>query len=394
MKSFAIVIVCYNRLNGVKRLVNELEKVNYEGRNDISLVFSIDKSNTKEVLEFANEYSWKFGEKIIRTFDKRQGLKNHIIKCGDYTNIYDIVTILEDDIFVSNSFYSYAYQAACFYWDIKEVAGISLYGFQKNWINWLYRFEPQKKSYDTYFLKVAQSWGQVWTKEKWNDFKEWYEKKQVFEKNDKIPSVLNDWPESSWLKYHDRYCIENNKYFVYPYFSLSTNFSDPGEHATIGVTDHQVELQYDKKQFNFPLFDNNAVKYDEFMERENLGDYIGIDNSELTINIWQNKNLANHRRYILTTENLPYKVIKTYSIALRPIELNIIQDIKGQGIYLYDSKENDTTKKRNYEYYLKIYSIRSHDYKQIPILAIKLLIIEIYNRSKVKIRKILQKIKG
>ena len=42
MKSFAIVLVCYKRLSGIQRLLKSLEVVDYSGRNDITLIFSID----------------------------------------------------------------------------------------------------------------------------------------------------------------------------------------------------------------------------------------------------------------------------------------------------------------------------------------------------------------
>ena len=48
------------------------------------------------VEKFATEYNWEYGEKIVRTFPERQGLKKHILQCGDYTSKYDVVVILED----------------------------------------------------------------------------------------------------------------------------------------------------------------------------------------------------------------------------------------------------------------------------------------------------------
>ena len=240
MKSFAIVLICYNRIGGIKRLLSSLENVDYDGRTDINLIFSIDNSGTNVVENFARKYNWPYGPKTIRTFNERQGLKKHILQCGDYTEQYDIVVALEDDIYVSDSMYLYAYQAAEFYEDEDNVAGISLYTFQKNWLKWLLRFEPQHCEYDTYFLKVAQSWGQVWTNKKWKPFKLWLSNNPEFIKDNTIPQALNQWPESSWLKFHDRYCIEKGKYFVYPYVAVSTNCSDAGEHSKKTVTVHNV----------------------------------------------------------------------------------------------------------------------------------------------------------
>ncbi len=50
---------------------------------------------------------------------------------GDYTEEYDVVVVLEDDTYVSDSMYRYAYSAAVEYWDDERIAGISLFGSEK-----------------------------------------------------------------------------------------------------------------------------------------------------------------------------------------------------------------------------------------------------------------------
>lgn len=393
MKSFAIVIVCYNRLPGVVRLLKSLESADYNNREDIHLVFSIDYSGDSSIEEFAQKFFWPHGEKTIRVFNERQGLKKHILQCGDLTENYDIVTVLEDDIFVSDSFYQYAYQASEFYWDEDNVAGISLYSFQKNWLNWLYRFEPQRSGYDTYFLKVAQSWGQVWTKNKWLPFKKWIMENPDFLESEKIPKVLNLWPDSSWLKYHDRYCIEQNKFFVYPYVSLSTNYSDPGEHAEYAIADHQVELQYNKKSYEFPVFNDNAVKYDEYMERIGLGKYVGVQEEDLTVSLWGTKQKNLYKRFLLSCKDLPYKVVAEYSINLRPLELSIILNHRGSGIYLYDTNQADSSRKKDNTYLLILYSVRSHDALKLLPFSIKLFFTEYCKKIKLKMWRLLNRFK-
>ena len=391
MKSFAIVLVCYKRIDGVKRLLGSLEKVDFSGRNDIYLIFSIDNSGSSQMEDFANEYYWPYGEKIVRTFPQRQGLKNHILQCGDYTEQFDIVCVLEDDIYVSNSMYHYAYQASEFYWDDDSIAGISLYSFQKNWLNWLVRFEPQRSVYDAYFLKVAQSWGQVWLRNKWSKFKEWYELNKVFTKSSNIPAYLQSWPESSWLKYHDRYLIETNRYFVYPYVSLTTNFSDAGEHAHFTVNDHQVELQFGKELYSFPAFSDEAIRYDEYMNREGLERALGIPSEDLCVDFYNTNTAKRNRRYLLTLNHYNYKIINSYSLSLRPLELSVIQDLQGDGIYLYDTSAKEDNKKFDGDFNRRLYSIRSHSSKEILRFAIKLRYIDVITRLRGKINKIIKK---
>lgn len=387
MRTFAIVLVCYNRVNGLKRLTDSLLRADYGKRTDIDLIFSIDNSGTDIVEKFAQNFEWSYGKKQIRTFEIRQGLKNHILQCGDFTEQYDIICVLEDDLYVSDSFYHYAYQSADYYWDDDKIAGISLYNFQKNWLNWHFRFEPMRTGYDAYFLKVAMSWGQVWTSLKWKVFKTWYNEHLVFTKVDTIPQYLNEWPESSWLKYHTRFCIETDRYFVYPYSSLSTNFSDAGTHSNRTTNDHQVELMFDKRKYIFDNFSLNSVVYDEYMNRVGLGRFMGIPENELTVDLFNTKCHNYYKRYLLSTSKHPYFIKNKYALSLRPIEGSILLGLKGEGIYLYDIKIPSRNRYVfNPKYELELYNLRSRDFRIYLPLSLKMTILEsariIVNRIK------------
>ena len=389
MKSFAIVLVCYNRINGLKRLAESLLKADYSGRSDIDLIFSIDNSGTKIIEEYARGYEWPFGQKYIRTFENRQGLKNHVLQCGDLTEKYDVVCVLEDDLYVSNCFFQYASQAADFYWNDDSVAGISLYTFQKNWLKWHFRFEPMRMCYDTFFMRVAMSWGQVWTSPKWKQFKKWYNENSVFIKTDNIPEYLNEWPDSSWLKYHTRYCIETNRYFVYPYDSLSTNFSDAGSHANRTTNDHQVELIFDKADYNFPLFSGQAVIYDEYMDRIGLGEVLGVPDEDLTVDFYNTKRLVKYKRFLLSTSKHNYLIVDRFALSLRPIEASVLLNIKGEGIYLYDTTM--PTKNHyhfNPRYELELYFLRSHEFLVYLPLSVMLACMELFQLFSKRLKKL------
>ena len=51
--SFAIVIVCYKRIDGIRQLLKSLEVADYNNCNDITLIFSIDNSGEDTVIDFA-----------------------------------------------------------------------------------------------------------------------------------------------------------------------------------------------------------------------------------------------------------------------------------------------------------------------------------------------------
>ena len=70
--------------------------------------------------------SRKYGEKIVLCHPERLGLRRHIISCGDLTEKYGAVMILEDDLYVSPDFYNYAMRALDKYGEHPQIAGIAL----------------------------------------------------------------------------------------------------------------------------------------------------------------------------------------------------------------------------------------------------------------------------
>src|SRR5450759_1835095 len=119
----SIVVVGYNRLHSIARLLNSLLTANYPN-NDIPLVISIDCSNDKELYDYIINFEWLFGDKYVFIQEKLLGLKDHIFKCGDLTRYFKAIILFEDDIYVSPEFYNYAHAAIEKYKDDKRISGI------------------------------------------------------------------------------------------------------------------------------------------------------------------------------------------------------------------------------------------------------------------------------
>lgn len=359
-----VVAVGYNRPDSMFKLLNSLKEADYE--NDIiDLIVSIDKGKRQnEIIEVANNIEWFFGEKKIRSFTERQGLRNHIIKCGDLTEIYDLVIVLEDDLLVSKFYYNYVKQAVDFYKDNDRIAGISLYKHQIH--PGVHRpFEPVNNGYDVYLQQFAMSWGQCWTKSMWQEFKKWYIKNEgkELERDGKLPAYISRWNDQSWLKYYMRYIVESNKYFVYPYFALSTNSSDIGEHCKIPNNDYQISLMQGKINYRLPLL-NDAIKYDVFFERLELDDIFPELTGRKVLDLYGNRENYNDGDYLISTSILPYKIIQTIQLKFRPIEMNCITPTNGNGIYIYDLKE--IAKKNRIDYdVLTRYDVRAIHWKYL-----------------------------
>ena len=247
--------------------------------------------------------------------------------------------ILEDDLFVSPDFYNYAMQALERYGDDPRIAGISL-NTKRELLESPYPFFPLHTGYDVYFQQFASSWGQVWNRRMWADFKEWYEQNQTLPRNVNVPLTVLNYPETSWAKFYQTYVVEKNKFYVFSYDSLTTNFGDAGEHFNHDSSAFQSVLFYGKKEYRMPAFED-GVKYDIFGEPLGLGKVLEVPEEELTCDFWGRKQEASYKRYLLTCCRRPYKVVKQFSMCMKPMELNVMEQIPGKEITLYDTSAKD-----------------------------------------------------
>ena len=335
----AIVAVGYNRPECMKRLVKSIENADYPAEN-IKLIVSIDCSDQSDRIEkIVREIGWSHGDLLIKRYTERQGLKNHILQCGDLSEEYGAVIILEDDLVVSRCFYHYVVQALRFYQNHSKIAGISLYSHKWNGYG-NYEFMAQKNEYDAYLGQFSISWGQCWTRERWKEFRSWYSKKKIegLGVNGQLPENIEHWGEKSWGKYFAYYIVEKDLYYVIPYISLSTNCSDIGEHNARLSNSYQVMLlDTHYKRYDFPNFDQ-AIRYDMFFERmlEPGRRILGIRGEDICFDLNGTHRDANGRKYLLTSIREPsLKLIRTCGLQMRPIEENIFREIPGNDLFLY-----------------------------------------------------------
>lgn len=338
----AIVVVAYNRPRSLSRILNSLSTANYP-EAEIPLIISIDRGDNQEVLEIANAYQWDYGEKSVLYQEQNLGLRAHVLKCGNLTKQYENIIMLEDDLYVSPAFFLYAAEALAFTKNQKNIAGISLYKHMLN-VNVREPFEPIQDGYDNWYMQMASSWGQAWSRAQWKDFCDWYEKnKENPIEADTIPTFISTWPEKSWLKYFNKYIVETNQYFFYPQQSLTTNFADEGANVAKCVNDYQVPLllSFDKIYYFSDMEQSQSV-YDMFYENQKLLSVLqefcsGIEKDTLTIDLYGGKPC--HTRYLLTSLSLPYRVIASCGRRLRPIDANVLKKVIGNDFFLYDTEK-------------------------------------------------------
>jgi hypothetical protein len=369
-----IVVVTYNRPNSLKRLLNSLQNAVYESKG-ITLIISIDYQDSDDhnkVVRLSNEFDWVYGEKEIIEHKKNLGLKTHVLCCGDLVNKFNSIIMLEDDLFVSPYFYSYTQKALNFYEKNDNIGGVSLYNHKRNFLNNL-PFELIPDSNDVYFLQIASSWGQSWTKNQWSGFREWLASEGGGEVlSDNVPKYIRNWPNSSWLKMYINYLVVTNKYFVFPTKSLTTNFGDSGTHNTHKNTDFQVPIFYGDK-FKLIKFEDSFNVYDSYFEilPSSLKKLCSNFNAyDFTIDMYGLKPLnVINTKYIISSKNQlkGEKSILFFGLELKPMILNLLYNVEGSVFSLGEvSKFEDSVKIFNIEnqnifnYFIVKYSIKKH----------------------------------
>lgn len=332
----AICVIAFNRLASLKRLLSSLDNAVYPCT--VKLYISVDKSDTNAVEKCAEEYIWKFGDKEVILHEENLGLRKHVINCGNLLKKHDAVIMLEDDIIVAPGFMLFARAAVEEYANRKEIAGISLYSFHINYHS-TQPFIPLKEDSDVFMMQNAQSWGQVWMREAWNEFKVWYDENSgEFGMMPHLPSSICGWSNKSWLKYHTRYCIEKDKYFIYPYISYTSCFSDVGEHVKDSTPLFQtpMSLEIEIRSHFHP-----TVKYDTYFENQRIYEWLGMSHDELCIDYYGDSGNRKACRYWLSRLLLPFKVVKSFGLQLRPYELNIRYSVAGNDLFLYDTEQQE-----------------------------------------------------
>lgn len=359
--SYCIVVVGYNRPFALKRLLNSLSKAVYEQPCD--LIISLDYwEDQNQLIRISEEYIWENGKKQIRAFQESQGLKKHILQCGDLTDRYDAIIVLEDDLVVSEGFFQYVCEAVEFYYNDENIAGISLYTHRTNPGNGR-PFEAQFNGKDVFFMQYAMSWGQCWTRKMWKKFRNWYEQNPIMVKDGIVPDYVMEWNQQSWLKYYIRYTVENNLFYVYPYFSLTTNSSEVGEHNLQNSSAYQVPMEYGNiKGYRFADV-NNAVKYDAYFERILDKRDNKIKSKKILLDLYGMRKVFFDADILVSTQILNYRIIDSLELKYRPQEVNWFISEKGNGIYVYDLANKEKNRGKNTIFSIIFYDMKAESSK-------------------------------
>lgn len=329
-----IVIIAFNRTDALKRLLDSVSRIVSPALECLDLVISIDFSPQQEAVQYkAESIEWRAGKKRIVCRTSRKGLKQHVLLCGDLVKEYDLLLMLEDDLYVSPAIVQYLVEAARFLEaeiDSTAIAGISTYSPRVNETS-LFAFEPIDDFCNIY-IQLPSSWGQAWTPKMWCRFRNWlvsHDESSL----PLLPSNIQRWSDNSWKKLFTVYMIETQSYIFYPCVSYSTNFGDSGIHMHSNE-DFQVPLSMTFASKTFGSLTESAV-YDSFMDIS--PDYLKSTASELKDIDFQ-VNLSGDKRVDIDTWEVSYyrrEIVKaSWTSCMRPVELGVLNGVNGSGVYL------------------------------------------------------------
>ena len=339
----AIVVIGYNRLPSIERLLDSLLNADYPD-NDIPLVISIDCSRNEQLYNYVRNFKWPYGEKYVNIQETRLGLKNHIFQCADLTKFFRAVILLEDDLVVSPSFYYYSSDAVAHYGNDDRIAEIALYRNNDNGYAG-FPFEPLQNGADVFIWQDVCTWGEILTESMWKQFTRWRDEdcsEQRIQNTD-MPRQIKEWTRA-WSKPYNAFVVSTKRHVLYPYIGVSTNYGDSGEHSNVSYINAQTSMMYGRKQYNMPDV-AQLVAYDLYTNNESLYEWLGLNQDELCLDIYGQGREVNGRRYLLSPKNRPFKIVRSFGLTMRPIEMNVKYKVGGNGLFLYDTQTPAKCKK-------------------------------------------------
>lgn len=350
-----IIVPAFRRPKALHRLLHSINNAHYP-ESDVHLLISLDGGASEEVVGLAKSFYFDSGTVDVVEHRENLGLRNHILWCGDQTEKYGSVIVLEEDLVVDPYFYLYTIGALNYYQDHAGIGGIALYSPAFNEFADL-PFIPLRTEWDTFFMQTGCSSGQAWNRLQWAEFRKWHDLTSVedLKMNAALPDVIRFlWAESSWKKYYSGWLVSSQRYMVYPYECYSTNFSDPdGAHLKKRNNLHQGVLSDPGRKrgdFQFANPDGRAVWYDSFMEMagDTVKSLLNMDPDSVEIDLHGIKSIERikNKTWVIT----PKPVRNThggYPLMVRPIEMNLLyQNEDEDDVFFHLAKSEDVLANR------------------------------------------------
>ena len=339
--SAAIIVVAYNRPESLSRLLTSIAKASYAQVKNIPIVISIDGGGSHHlaVKDVADRFDWPHGPKEIVAHETNLGLIEHVFSCGDLSQRFGRIILLEDDLVVGGSFYAYAQRSLDFFAGDPQVAGISLSALWFHGFTQL-PFTPYPDDGDNFFMQVAWYQGQAYTAEQWQRFRDWLQQDGgAVTPEDRMHPMFSDFPETDWFPSKTRYLVKTGRFYAFPRQSLAVNFGETGTHFSQPTSFFQVPVQDRRSGWRFQSLSESVAVYDSWQEM--LPDRLkrlapDLEGVTFVTDFYAQRDpeLVSAELMLTTQPSDPNVARNSWGLTMRPPEANLAHGVTGDGIRL------------------------------------------------------------
>lgn len=358
LKKPAIVVSAYNRPSSLRRLLDSLAAAEFPP--NVRLVISIDAGgeNGRTVHQVAQQFNWPHGAKEIIQQEQHLGLIDHIFFCGDLSQKYGAIILLEDDLVVSPVFYHFAAQALAYFADDERIAGIAL---NTLWFNGFTHtpFTPYLDDNDVFFLQIPWYQGQAYNAAQWERFRQWRATAVPhIVPADGLHELFAQFPETDWFPFKTKYLAQTDRFYVFPRQSLTTNFGDAGTHFRQRTQFFQVPLQTFRREYRLCGLEQSTAVYDAFQEMRpeclnRLTDRFQA--YDYTVDLHGTKSPVNIRAEYVLTGKRSRAPLFSFGLEMRPMVANAITAVPGQAIHFSHTADLDVSRRAEWAREAQLY---------------------------------------
>jgi len=380
-----IVVVINGFSISYDKILDSLNNVEYFQK--VKLIISITNDKSSIIEKSVNAFEWKHGDKEIYIHNDLD-INEHILFAGNLSRFYDGIILIDEELFISPYFYHYVISSFSYYRIDPTIAGFSLQSMNFN-ISAHLPFIPMTDGNDVFFLQVLSESGQFWSKEQWFAFTSWYNKNKNNTPTieDGLPPSVLTIEQQTWKTYFYWYMIKNNRYFIYPRFSLACKLEDLDSKAILNALFINTPLLFSNRNFIFQPLSESLSVYDAYYEilPERLKRLQPILRKyDFACDFYGLKPISQIKNEYLITSKLTDRATYSYARILKPHEANIIANLSGQDIFLSKSEAVIKTDEKHHLFDQLLHYFNSvHDYQteSYPQLYKELRLLKIENQS-------------
>ncbi len=338
----AIVIMAHNRPAELRRLLASITAAEIEPGT--TLVVSIDGGGDHHnaVRAIAEDVGWTHGDATIVEHD-RVGLVEHFHRCGDLTNEYDAIVLLEDDLVVGPAFHHWATAALGHAETDERIAGVSLAmpffdGYQH------LPFEPIIDGSDAIFAQVPWYDGMAWTHSMWQSYRA--NRDAVIDPATQIHRSFESLGDDEWFPDAVRYLLTTGKYYLLPRAAQATNSGAAGTHFDRQTDYFQVPLSMrGPAEWRVTSLDDSLAVYDDHLEpakrvvKRLVPELAEVDFAVDLLGVRDLTTVA--EPHVITTRKCD-AALRSWGASLHPLVANLIHDTAGADIHLAETTHVQT----------------------------------------------------